>query len=348
MGRQCQQDNIDVAPTTRLLGMSKYKHHFAQTVTLLAFIHNASHILDNQQISPEAVLKAELMVTDIKKTLRSLLERGSWLDDEAQKTALRKLHNTVIFTGYPKAVANEANMNGYYGAYWDVRETFFNVWLHGAFWRQQTLIRVQKDVMFDVSAPSVLYAEKASWAAVVPGLLQAPIFVKDGPDAFNYGSLGQLLVKALIGGYGATGSQIDEKGEERVWWTNFTWEKYSARMDCLRKSLRWAAYQQVMLHAESSEDIFAHVASLSVAYKAFQKLPEARRKVVLPGRRFSPDQTFFVAHCAKMCELSDSVYGQGLVRTKCIIPLMHEANFAKAFNCSATSHMNPEQRCSMW
>ncbi|CAN7981145.1 unnamed protein product, partial [Ixodes pacificus] len=207
---------------------------------------HCSRCLCVSEISSEAVLKAELMVTDIKKTLRSLLERGSWLDDEVRKIALSKLHNTVTFTGYPKAVANEGNMNGYYGAYWDVRETFFNVWLHGAFWRQQTLIRVQKDVMFDVSAPSVFYAEKASWAAVGPGLLQAPIFIKDGPDAFNYGSLGQLVVRALIGGYGATGSQIDEKGQERIWWTNSTWEKYRARMDCLRKSLSWVRFACIL------------------------------------------------------------------------------------------------------
>ncbi|XP_042148710.1 neprilysin-4-like [Ixodes scapularis] len=73
----------------------------------------ASYFLN--EISSEAVLKAKLMVTDMKKTLRSLLERGAWLDDEARKTALSKLQNTVIFTGYPKAVANEGNMNGYYG-----------------------------------------------------------------------------------------------------------------------------------------------------------------------------------------------------------------------------------------
>ncbi|CAN8014670.1 unnamed protein product, partial [Ixodes persulcatus] len=316
---------------------------------LSSHVH-CSRCLCFSEISSEAVLKAELMVTDIKKTLRSLLERGAWLDGEARKTALSKLHNTVIYTGYPKAVANEGNMNGYYEAYWDSGETFFNRWLHGAFWQQQTLIRLQKDVIFDVSAASVLYAERASWAAVGPGLLQTPIFVKDGPDAFNYGSLGQLVVRTLIGGYEAKapGSQIDEKGQERDWWTNSTLEKYSAKMDCLRKSLSWATYQQVTQHGGLPADILSYVASLSVAHKAFQELPEARRKVVLPGRRFSPDQTFFVAHCAKMCELSDSVYGQVPARTKCIIPLMHEANFAKAFNCSATSHMNPEQRCSMW
>lgn len=76
---------------------------------------HCSRCLCFSEIPSEAVLKAKLMVKDIKKTLRSLLERGSWLDDEAHKTALRKLHNTVIFTGYPKAVANEGNMNGYYG-----------------------------------------------------------------------------------------------------------------------------------------------------------------------------------------------------------------------------------------
>ncbi|CAN7944843.1 unnamed protein product, partial [Ixodes hexagonus] len=230
-------------------------------------------------------------------------------------------------------------------SYKDAEETFFSRWLHGAFLHQMSLIHDQKDVLFDLSAPIVSYMQTANWAAVGPGLLQPPIFIKDGPDAFNYGSLGQLVMSVLMRGYDEIGSQIDDKGYERTWWTNATRKAYAKTLNCLRNSHGWeTAWNDTM-----PPDMFAEVASLSVAYKAFQKLPGARRRTVLPGRYFSPDQTFFLAHCSKLCGISDSATSGGRPeRIKCIVPLMHEAQFAKAFDCPAGSTMNPEKRCFIW
>ncbi|EEC13613.1 endothelin-converting enzyme, putative [Ixodes scapularis] len=50
-----------------------------------------------------------------------------------------------------------------------------------------------------------------------------------------------------------------------------------------------------------------------------------------------------------MCELSEGIeHGRLTSRTKCVVPLRHEANFAHAFKCYAGSRMNPEQKCSVW
>ncbi|CAN7981144.1 unnamed protein product [Ixodes pacificus] len=146
-------------------------------------------------------------------------------------------------------------------------------------------------------------------------------------------------------GYDVRGSKIDDRGWRKNWWTDSTREQYTARLDCLRTSASEVQYQG----AGVSEDLLAEIASLSVAYKAFQELPAYKRSVVLPGLQFTSSQIFFVAHCAKMCEMSEGIEHHRLSsHTKCIVPLRQEANFAHAFKCSAGSRMNPEQRCSVW
>ncbi|EEC03233.1 conserved hypothetical protein [Ixodes scapularis] len=155
----------------------------------------------------------------------------------------------------------------------------------------------------------------------------------------------QLVVSALMRGYGATGSKIDETGVWKPWWTDSTRERYTRILDCLRTSESEVQHQE----AGVLEDLLAEIASLSVAYKAHLGLPASKRSVVLPGLQFSSSQIFFVAHCAKMCELSKGLEKDRLSsHAKCNAPLRHEANFAHAFKCSAGSPMNPEQRCSVW
>ncbi|KAM7310957.1 endothelin-converting enzyme homolog [Ixodes scapularis] len=293
----------------------------------------------------ETVAKAKLTISDLRNALRSRLEKAAWMDVDSRKFALRKLDNTAIFTGFPDAVSDEKRLNKYYEKYqWDDGE-FFRHWINGAFERHQSLIHKQNDVFFSVSAPRVIYAESASWAAVAPALLQPPFFIKDGPDSFNYGSLGQLVVSALMHGYDVRGSEIDDRGERKTWWTDSTRERYTARLDCLRSSASEVQYQG----ADAPEDLLVEIDSLSVAYKAFLELPADKRSVVLPGLQFSSSQIFFVAHCAKMCELSEGIeHGRLTSRTKCVVPLRHEPNFAHAFKCYAGSRMNPEQKCSVW
>ncbi|CAN8014707.1 unnamed protein product [Ixodes persulcatus] len=155
----------------------------------------------------------------------------------------------------------------------------------------------------------------------------------------------QLVVSALMRGYGVSGSNIDDMGEWKIWWTGSTRERYTTRLHCLWTSANEVQYQG----AGVSEDLLAEVASLSVAYKAFLELPAYKRSVVLPGLQFSSSQIFFVAHCAKMCQLREGIEHDRLSsHTKCIVPLRHEANFAHAFKCPAGSRMNPVQRCSVW
>ncbi|CAN7981141.1 unnamed protein product, partial [Ixodes pacificus] len=62
----------------------------------------------------DTVAKAKITISDLKKALRSRLEKAAWMDADSREIALRKLDNTDIFTGFPDAVTDENSLNKYY------------------------------------------------------------------------------------------------------------------------------------------------------------------------------------------------------------------------------------------
>uniref|UniRef100_A0A1S4KT93 Peptidase M13 N-terminal domain-containing protein n=2 Tax=Ixodes scapularis TaxID=6945 RepID=A0A1S4KT93_IXOSC len=62
----------------------------------------------------DTVAKAKLTISDLRRALRSRLEKAAWMDADSRKSALRKLDNMDIFTGFPDAVTDEKSLNKYY------------------------------------------------------------------------------------------------------------------------------------------------------------------------------------------------------------------------------------------
>ncbi|KAH7955661.1 hypothetical protein HPB52_002804 [Rhipicephalus sanguineus] len=96
----------------------------------------------------------------------------------------------------------------------------------------------------------------------------------------------------------------------------------------------------------------ADFAGLLVTLDAFNALPVAERSVLLPdsaGVSLSPEKAFFVSYCASNCDSgakTDPRYaiGQG----RCMVPVMNDPRFSRAFGCSDTARMNPKDKCSYW
>ncbi|XP_075547517.1 neprilysin-1-like isoform X2 [Dermacentor variabilis] len=96
---------------------------------------------------------------------------------------------------------------------------------------------------------------------------------------------------------------------------------------------------------------FADFNGLQLAYAAYNRLTPQERLAVVPDVGLSAEQTFFVAHCLKWCDLitkrmRNSRYWSG--RSRCIVPLRNTPEFATAFSCSPGAPMNPPSKCSFW
>ncbi|KAH7945550.1 hypothetical protein HPB49_012507 [Dermacentor silvarum] len=97
----------------------------------------------------------------------------------------------------------------------------------------------------------------------------------------------------------------------------------------------------------------ADLVGLKTAHKAFDSLRrESGVTRLLPGLRLTPDQLFFVGHCALHCSLASSARDRDALRQRidgrerCHLPLMQMTQFGRSFNCKRGSSLRPSVKCN--
>ncbi|KAH7959518.1 hypothetical protein HPB49_011590 [Dermacentor silvarum] len=119
-------------------------------------------------------------------------------------------------------------------------DRFFNAWreaaaaaIHQA-WADPTMT-LKMDMESEVNG--FYYPTDNEISIPAPTLLQN-IFFTEGPPAFNYGSFGTIVGHELMHAYDVNGSEYDENGQRRGWFSPETAKRYENNTLCLRHSIR--------------------------------------------------------------------------------------------------------------
>ena len=67
------------------------------------------------------------------------------------------------------------------------------------------------------------------------GILQPPFFSHEWPAHLKYGAFGAVAAHELTHAFDNSGSQYDEHGRLRDWWTNSTVKAFDERAQCVAK-----------------------------------------------------------------------------------------------------------------
>jgi len=160
-----------------------------------------------------------------------------------------------------------------------------------------------------------------------------------------------------------TGSQYDEHGLLRNWWTNSTVEEFEKRAQCVAK--QYSNYTitgpdgkivHVNGNLTNGDDIGD--SGIAFAYNAWKAAigPNSAATEKLPGLNFTDDQLFFIASSRILAQSITPAAALELVRTDEHSPNIWRSNgpvsgfkkFAEVFNCPAGSTLNPKTRCDVW
>ncbi|KAH6933545.1 hypothetical protein HPB50_016071 [Hyalomma asiaticum] len=154
--------------------------------------------------------------------------------------------------------------------------------------------------------------------------------------------------------FDVSGFMIDDEGQDIFWGTNATEELMLEKALCLRRYHNEIdpPRRQDDLDDRLDSENMADFAGMLVTLDAFNALALSERTMLLPqsaGTALSPEKAFFVAYCASNCDSGVKVFSRYAIgKGRCMVPIMNDARFAKAFGCSDTARMNPKNRCSFW
>ncbi len=304
---------------------------------------------------PSAKARAQAMVANLHATLHDDIETLSWMSPATKAAAEAKLAAITKKIGYPDTWEDYATLNvgdgPYAGDVLAVRR-----------WNSDRAIaRIGKPTdraRWGMTPPTVnAYYNPSNNEIVFPaGILAPPFFNASADDAVNYGAIGAVIGHETTHGFDDQGRLYDAQGDLRDWWTPADGANFDGRAKCIVDEFDGfevapGVHEQGRL---VQGEAIADLGGLTIAYKAFEKTPEAKAHKTIDG--YTPEQRFFLAFAQLWAQLETDSAKRQLAATdphpdgrfRVIGTLSNMPEFAAAFHCAANAKMVRPNPCRIW
>ncbi len=244
---------------------------------------------------PEAKAQAKAMVANIVAAFRKRIDALEWMQPATRAHAKAKLETLYVGLGYPE----------HWRSYEGLRIE-----------RDDPLGNLERTELFDYRAALAKLGhpvDKTEWAMspqtvnavnlplqnamnFPAAVLNPPFFDASGDPVQNYGAIGAVIGHEISHSFDDQGSQFDEAGTLRNWWTPQDLEHFQAA--AARLVAQYDAYEPLPgLHVNGkltlSENI-ADVAGVSAAFDGYRAAAAKEAPRSVDG--FGADQRFFVSY----------------------------------------------------
>ena len=305
---------------------------------------------------PEAKARMKELVQNVLAAMHDDILTLPWMGEETKKCALAKLATFNVKVGYPDKWKNYSHVAVSRDNYWDdvLAGLRFNVDDD-----RSTIGKAVNRGRWGMTPPTsnAYYTPLLNEIVFPAGILVPPAFDVKASDAMNYGAIGVVIGHEISHGFDDEGSQYDEFGALKNWWTADDLKKFQDRGACVAKQFDGYFIEPGVHHngklvlGESIGDL----GGAKIAFKAFQKSMEGKpRPANVDG--FTPEQQFFIAwgqwrgdavriETQRVMVQSDP-HPIGKFRVNG--PLSNLPEFQQAFSCKAGSGMVRAERCEVW
>jgi putative endopeptidase len=189
-------------------------------------------------------------------------------------------------------------------------------------------------------------------------ILQPPFFDMDADDAVNYGAIGAIIGHEISHGFDDQGSQFDELGNMKNWWTAEDHRKFKEKTNTL--VAQYNAYEPIKGYHVNGEltlgENIADNSGLAIAYKAYQLSLNGKAAPVLDN--LTGEQRFYIGWAqAWRSKITDAMQVEFLKRdphspdkVRGNATLLNQAPFYDAFHIQQGDKMYlpANKRVTIW
>lgn len=310
-----------------------------------------------QYFPPENKARMETLVQNLISAYRQSITTLDWMSPATKQQAQKKLSTLMIKIGYPKKwrdySALEIKKDDLIGN--DIRSAQFEY--------QYQLNKLGKPVDRDEwemtpQTVNAYYNPSLNEIVFPAAILQPPFFNVHADDAVNYGGIGAVIGHEISHGFDDQGSQYDEVGNLRNWWTKADHAQFKKKTSAL--IAQYNAYSPVKGYNVNGEltlgENIADNSGLAIAYKAYHLSLGDKEAPVIDG--LTGDQRLYLGWAqvwrSKVRDAQAIVY----IKTDPHSPAQFRGNgavvnqpgFYKSFDVKPGDKMYlpPEQRVIMW
>ena len=280
---------------TELRGQPEQQPRWKRAVGLVerAMGEGLGKLYVEKHFPAENKARMERLVANLLEAYRQSIDTLDWMSPATKKQAQLKLSTFKPKIGYPNKWRD-------YSALTIARDDLAgNVMRANAFEFQRNIDKlgrpIDRDEWFMTPQQVNAYYNPEMNEIVFPAaILQPPFFNGKADDAVNYGGIGAVIGHEISHGFDDEGSQYDEKGNLRNWWTKEDHAKFGAKTR--RLIAQYNGYSPVPGYNVNGEltlgENIADNSGLEIAYKAYKLSLGGKEAPVLDG--FTGDQRFFI------------------------------------------------------
>lgn len=276
----------------------------------------------------------------IREVFASHIKKLDWMSEATKQKALYKLSKMVMKLGYPDKWKDMSKLvidkNSYCG----------NVMKANAWDYQYMVNKYGKPVDRNewVMQPQTYnaYYNPSNNEIVIPACnIIVPGYEGRMPDdAILYGIIGgSFFGHEITHGFDDQGSQYDEKGNLKNWWTAEDLKKFKAKTQLIVEQYNKFAILGKNVNGEATQgENIADLGGVIMGYEAFQKTAQYKNNEKISG--LTPDQRYFLAYAyswminrrdeSKINQIMTDVHAPEQFRVNG--PLSNIPEFHKAFN----------------
>jgi len=303
---------------------------------------------------PAAKARAQALVDNLQSVLHDDIATLDWMSAPTKERAQEKLAAYTKKIGYPdkwvdfsKLTITEKYTNDLIAVYRFQTD------------REATRIGTATDRTAFEMTPSTVnayYNPPVNEIVFPAGILQPPYFNPNADDAVNYGAIGSVIGHEMTHGFDDQGRQFDGKGNLSDWWTPADAAAFKKRAQCIVDE--YSALEPFPgVHANGVNlqgEAIADLGGLTIAYKAFERTPQAKAHKMIDG--YTPEQRFFLsfAQVWRNSQTEAAIRQQAMTnphpvaRLRVIGTLSNMPEFRAAFHCAAGTAMVRADSCQIW
>ncbi len=241
----------------------------------------------------EAKVRTEAMVENLRAAFGESIDALEWMSPETKAEAHKKLAALRVYVGYPGYWRDYTNLEIRPD---DLLGNTMRGRAHDYGAELDKLVTGPIDGEFGLPTQSfnAYYRPTAGELVFLAGFLQPPMFDLEADDAVNYGALGRVIGHEISHAFDDQGRKVDEKGENRDWWTPEDAAQYEALAQRIVEQYeQFEPIEGLNINGELTlgENI-ADLAGTIVAYRAYLRSLDGEEAPVIDG--FTGKQRFFV------------------------------------------------------
>ena len=306
---------------------------------------------------PQNKARMEKLVANLLVAYRESINTLEWMSPATKTEAQAKLATFAPKIGYP------GKWRDYSRLVIDRTDLVGNVERVAVFNHERQLAKLGQPIDrqewgMTPQTVNAYYNPQKNEIVFPAAILQPPFFDANADDAVNYGGIGAVIGHEISHGFDDQGSQFDELGNLRDWWTKEDHEKFAVKTKAL--VAQYDNYSPVPgYHINGALTLGENIADnsgLAIAYKAYQLSLNGKPAAVIDG--MTGNQRLYLGWAqvwrGKVRDAQQIVY----IKTDPHSPgqfrgngtLKNQPGFYSAFGVKEGDQMylKPEQRVTIW